>query len=180
MWEWLREILSESLGYLKFWVMVNQFEEGVLLSWGKFKRILKPGTHLKWPIMDYCYSTIVKYDTISIDEVNITTSDGLTITIGCIIEYDVEDVRKFLIETNDAKSNMKDVCRGVLSNVLEDCTWDEITKKTTMNKVKRMLESKYNDMGVRMKDVMFTDKCKTKALKLFTTRPNQDISVTHL
>ncbi len=168
MWEWLREILSQSLDYLKFFVIVNQYEEAILLSWGKFKRVRTPGTYLKWPIRDYYYHVIVTFDTISIDEVNITTADNQTISIGCVIEYGIKDVVKFLIDTNEAKGNMRDIARGVISNTLEDLTWEDVKKKTTLNAIRKKLTSKYEDMGVDVKDVMFTDKCKSFVLKVFS------------
>lgn len=180
MWEWLRDLLASCIDYLMPFVIVKAHEEAVLLSWGKYHLTRKPGTYMKWPVRDYYYHVSVKADTISIDEVNITTSDGQTISIGCVVEFEIENAYKFLIETNDAHSNMKDVCRGVLSSTLEEVGWEEIKKKPVMNRVTNKLKSKYTPMGVVVNDVMFTDKCKTFAFKVFHNRSNPDISVTHI
>lgn len=168
MWEWLREILSQSLDYLKFFVIVNDYEEALLLSWGKFKLVRTKGTYLKWPIRDFYYHVIVTKDTLSIDEVNLTTADNQTISVGCVIEFSVKDSKKFLIDTNEAPGNMRDIARGVISNTLEDLTWEDVKKKTTLNAIRRKLTTKYEDMGVEVRDVLFTDKCKSFVLKVFT------------
>lgn len=180
MWEWLKQLFSDGLGYIKFWAVIDAWEVGVKLSGGKFSGVKPPGTYLKWPIYDFYHSVVVTRDTLSVDEVNITTSDGQTISIGCMVEYEVEDAKMFLIDTNDARSNMKDICRGVLSSTLEEVGWEEIKKKPIMNRIQKKLETKYKDMGVKVIDVMFTDKCKTFAFKVFHNRANPDISVTHI
>ena len=166
--EWLQQIITEFFNYVKPWVLIEQFEQGVLLRYGKYRKCLSPGLYLKWPIIEYCHSAITTMDTIEVGEVNITTLDGQTISIGCYVEYSIADVKKYLMDVNDAKSNMKDICRGVLSNYLEDVSWEEIKKKTTINAIRRRLSAKYVDMGVEVKDIMFTDKCKSKVLKVFS------------
>lgn len=166
--EWLQQLITQFLDYLKPWVLIDQFEAGVLLRCGRYNRTLYPGLHLKWPFLDYYHSAIVTIDTLEVNEVNITTLDGQTISIGCYIEYLVIDVRKFLLDVNDAKTNMKDICRGILSNHLEDVTWEDIKKKPTINAIRKKLTSKYAEMGVEVKDVMFTDKCKSRVFKLFS------------
>ncbi len=175
LWEWLQQILSQSIDYLKFWVIVDEFEEAVLLSWGKVNKIRTAGTYLKWPIRDYYLHTIVTYDTLQVDDVILTTSDRETVSVGCVVEYSIKDVRKFLIDTNEAKGNMKDVCRGILTTTLEEVSWTEITKKTVLNRIKKQMEAKFDRMGVEVIDVMITDKCKTKAFKLFISKQTQEI-----
>jgi regulator of protease activity HflC (stomatin/prohibitin superfamily) len=161
------EFLSQFFEYIKPWVVIEQFEMGVLLRKGKYKSTLSPGWYLKWPFLDYTYSTIVSTDTIEIANVNITSLDGQTISTGFVVEYTIRDVKKFLIDTNDAKSNMKDLAKGVVSNHLEDVNWEDIRKKTTINAIKRKLSAKYEELGVSVKDVLFTDKCRSRAFKLF-------------
>lgn len=165
--ERILEFISQFFEYLKPWVLIEEFEEGVLLRWGKYKKTLKKGIYFKFPISDFSYSAIVSTDTLEITNVNITSADGQTISTGFVIEYTIKDVKKFLIDTNDAKSNMKDLAKGVVSNQLEDINWENIRKKTTINAIKRELSKKYEELGVSVKDVLFTDKCKSRAIKLF-------------
>lgn len=170
--EWVTQVLSQCGDYLKPWVLINQFEEGILLRWGKYIRILKPGLHPKWPIADYHYSAIVTADTMKIDAVNITTSDNKTISVSAVVEFEIEDVYKYLILTNDPRSNMHDVCRGVISTLLEDLDWYSIKKKTTLNAVGRRMTSKCQEMGVKVNNVSFTDKSMSLVLKMFTDNVN--------
>lgn len=169
---WIQKLLEEGWDYIKIFPIINKYEEGVLLRLGRplknGKSILKPGPHIKFPIIDYVHTAYVTADTMEIRPVNITTLDGKTSTDGLVVEYEVEDIYKYLIETNDPKSNMHDICRGILSSILEDLNWEDIRKKTTINAITRRIKEKCKEMGVRVKEVYFSDKCLTKAIKIFS------------
>lgn len=166
--EWIKELLSQWIDYLKPWVLIQQFEEGVLLRFGKFHSILKPGIHAKFPIADYHYSAIVTADTMKIDAVSITTLDNKTISVGAIVEFEISDIYKYLILTNDPRTNMHDICRGVISDLLEDTSWESIKKKTTLNAVTRRISKRCEEMGVNIRSVSFTDKSMAMVVKLFS------------
>lgn len=170
--QWIMKLLESGWDYIKFFTIINSFEQGLLLRLGKplknGKSVLKAGVHFKFPIIDYVYSAYVSVDTMEIKQVNITTLDGKTSTHGLVVKFDVVNIYKYIVDTNDPRSNMHDICRGILSNHLEDCNWDDIRKKPTINAIKRKIEKECEEMGVRIIDVYFTDKCLTKAIKLFS------------
>lgn len=170
--EWLKVILEQFWEYIKFWATVNQYQEMVLLRFGKFVKVLKPGTYFKIPFIDYAMEAHVKRDTLSIEPICITTIDGKTISIGMMEEHEVFDTHLFLVETNDALTNMKDVCRGEMSDLLEDITWADIKKKTTKNALKKKITEKYEQMGVRILDLKFTNKAETRSFTIASDKGN--------
>ena len=170
--QWIMKLLEAGWDYIKIFTVIAAYEEGVLLRLGKPLRkgrsVLKPGFHLKFPILDYVYTAIVTTDTMEIKAVNITTLDGKTSTNGLIVKFRVSDIYKYLIETNEPRSNMHDLCRGILSNYLEDCNWEDIRKKPTINAIRKKIALECDEMGVEVLDVYFSDKCLTRAIKLFS------------
>jgi regulator of protease activity HflC (stomatin/prohibitin superfamily) len=88
--QWIMKLFEAGWDYIKIFTIIAAYEEGVLLRIGKPLRkgrsILKPGFHLKFPILDYVYTAIVTTDTMEIKAVNITTLDGKTSTNGLIIK----------------------------------------------------------------------------------------------
>lgn len=167
MFDWIKEILSQCWDHIKFWAVINHYEEGVLLRFGNYKKVLLPGLHFKIPIADYVFSSIVKIDTMPITPVNICTIDNKTITIGAMVKYDIVDIKKYLIDTNEAKGNMQDLSRGIISDYLEDCTWDDIRLKKTIKKITNLISKEAEEMGIRVLEVKFTDKCITRTFKIF-------------
>jgi len=168
--QWLASTIDRFADYIKPWVVVNGYEEAVILRWGKYHRTLKPGTYPKFPIADYALTEHVKPDTMEIPPITITTADGKPVSIGMIIHYDITNVEKFLIENNDSRSNMLQLGSAELSDHLEDIPWIDIKKKTTKNAVQRKIAPYFDAMGVRILDLKFKDKVEVRPYKLFTDK----------
>lgn len=167
---WIKDIFVYFIDYLKFWVVVNHYEEAIVLRNGKYHRTLSAGLWPKWTIFEYYITIHIKPDTMEFEPITITTLDGETAAIGLEIEYEVVDSKKYMVETNDAPSNMRDVARGEMSELLEDLNWNDIRKKATKNALKRQLSAIYEGMGVKLNDLKFTNKAKTRAYRLFSDK----------
>lgn len=171
--EWIQQLISQFLDYLKFWVVIEKFEMGVLLTLGKFPIVLKPGYYPKLPFFQYCHIDIVTRDTMEVEEVNVTTLDDQTMSAGYMVEFYINDIKKFLIDTHEARTNMKHICRAIVSSKLEDISWEAIRKKPTNNAILSKLKEKFQEMGVVVINGDFTDKAKSRVFKVFGT-PKKD------
>lgn len=152
-------------------IFILEYKEAVLFRAGKFRKIWLPGAHLRIPFVDTYITENVKTDTIKINEVNVTTLDGKTVTIGCEFELKITDIHQALVNTNDWRSNLHDIAQGILSDNLEDIDWDDIRKKTTKNAIAKKIEHRAFEMGITTSNFNFTDKAVTKAFKLFNNSP---------
>lgn len=161
--EWLKTKIDTYSDYLKFWVLVEHFEEALILRNGVYHRTLKRGLWPKFPIFEYFYTVSIKPETINIPPIAVTTSDGKTVIAGIMIEYEIVDSKLFVLENNDSISNAKDIVMGKLSDLLEDITLEEIGKKTTKNRLERSIRSKFEEMGMKILGIDFTHKYQTTA-----------------
>lgn len=151
-------------------IFVLEYKEGVMFRAGKFKKVWLPGPHLRIPFVDTYYTENVKVDTMRVEEVNITTLDGKTVTIGCEFELNITDIVKAVVNTNDWRSNMHDIAQGILSDNLEDIDWEDIRKKTTKNAIAKKIEQRAIEMGITTHNFNFTDKAITRAITLFNNK----------
>ena len=141
--------------YLSPIVFVREYEGGVMLRMGKFKKYLKPGINFKWPYpFREAHKTLIKSQTLSV-EVSVTTSDNKTITLEVIIEYEITDVKLWLLEANDAETNLTDLLKGFSTDVLVDESYEEINKKTIKTKIKNKLNEQIGYLGVKVNKVLF-------------------------
>lgn len=170
MFEWIKEVLVMFADYLKCWVLVNHYEGAVILRKGVYYKTLTPGLYWKVPFIDYSLTCHVKTDTMEFEPIAITTLDNKTISIGMEIEYEVEDIKLYLVETNDAPSNMRDIARGEMSDYLEDINWVDIKKKTTKNALRKIISSRFETMGIKLRDLKFTNKSESRVYRLFSDK----------
>jgi len=166
--EWITKAIDQLADYIKPWVLVNSYQEAVIQRTGVYHRTLPPGLHPKWPFFEYHRFVNVKPDTIEMEPIAITTLDGKTVALGLMIHYQITNSKKFELDNNDSITNVRDIARAEMSDLLEDINWTDTRKKTTKNALQRSLTPKFADMGITILDLKFTHKCETRAFKLFT------------
>lgn len=159
MFEFLKELFFQLQHHLMPFTVIHVYERGVRLRLGKNPTLLNPGLKWKWPLADDIFTCIITVDTLATHPVHITTTDEKTITVTPVIEFIIEDPIKWLMETNEAVSNLHDLTRGVVADHLTECSWEECKKKTTDTEIKRKLNSKVSDMGAKVARVMLADMC---------------------
>lgn len=149
-------------------VFILAYKKGVMFRAGKYLKSLEPGWYFRIPFIDDYHQEFVMLDTMCTDVVNITTLDGKTASIAGEFDLSVYDVYKATVLTNDWRSNLMDIARGIISDELEDRNWEEICKKTTKNAIEKRIQKRATEMGVDISNFNFTDKSLSRAYKLFT------------
>jgi hypothetical protein len=117
--------------------------------------------------VDDYHSENVVGDTLNIKPVTITTLDSKTVSIGCEFDFYINNIYLAVVQTNDWRSNLHDICMGILSDHLEDCNWEDIKKKVVKNQIFKRIEKRALEMGVTISNFNFTDKSVTRALTLY-------------
>ena len=75
------------------WKIVDQWEEGVHLSTGKFKKIIKPGLNFKIPFFDQIITTPVITQTVNLSAQTVTSEDNRSVVLTSIVRYHIHDVQ---------------------------------------------------------------------------------------
>jgi len=150
-------------------VFILEFDKGRMFRAGRFLKILEPGWHFRIPFIDTVFIENVVNTTICIREVNITTSDNKSVSIAAKINLEIFDLHKSSVLTNDWKSNIVDVSRGIISKNLMMYTWDEICKGSVEEKISKLIEEEALKIGLRIWSFHFTDKLVIFGLKMFNS-----------
>lgn len=143
--------------YILPFTIIRIYERGVLLTFGKYPRQLKPGLRIKVPFIQEILTDIVTNDTMQAGCVHVTTNDSKTILVSPIIEYIIIDPIKWIIETNEARTNLHDILRSVTADYLTDVSWEECKKKSTLTGIKNKLNKRIESMGAVVTQMMFGD-----------------------
>lgn len=173
MFDKLADLLVLVWHQLKPIIFILQYETGVQFRGGKYLKVLTPGIHFKIPFVDDIHIESTAEDKITIDEVNINTLDNKTISIGGVLELKVIDAYKAFINAHNWRENIVDISRGIISDYLEDCTWEDIKLKKTKNAIFRSIKSKAEEMGIDLLSFTFTDKANSRVYKIVTHKPKE-------
>lgn len=135
--------------------IVNQWEEGVHLRNGKFKRVVKPGLNFKVSFFDTIITTPVITQTVNLRSQTVTSKDEKSIVLSSIVRYHVHDVEKFLLGVMHANDVLVDTTQGIIRDIVEDTDWNDLVDLT--NKVTPTVNEQVNKWGITIELVSFPD-----------------------
>jgi regulator of protease activity HflC (stomatin/prohibitin superfamily) len=156
--QWISDILPV--------VIIPSYEEGVHLSFGKYKRTIKPGMHFKIPFVDEILHQHVVVTTLSLPAQSLYTLDKQNFVVKGVVKYKISDVKTFLLEVYDAKDALSDMTMSIIKNIVisipaEMCIDPELDALLTK---KARVEAK--KWGVEIQQVTLTDVAPIKSYRL--------------
>ncbi|NBW33817.1 MAG: SPFH domain-containing protein [Cytophagia bacterium] len=166
MFDKLIELLAQWWNFLMPAVIIPDYEEAVLLRAGRFKKVLKPGFHVKLPIVDEVVQQHVVVTTLSLSAQSLYTKDKQNVVVKGVVKYRISDVKVFLLEVFDAQDALADMTQSIIKNIiislpLEACIDPEIDN--TLTKKVRVEAKKW---GVDIQQVTLTDIAPIRSFRL--------------
>lgn len=145
-----------------FTTIVDEFEAGVVLRFGHYSRDLDPGLHFYWP---FCIERVITCsvvpDATELNEQKFTIKDGTTIAVKAVVTYKVGNVKRHLLEVEDAETSMLDACSGVLRRHLSGHAWEELADPEACERIEQAaaaeMHSEALQWGIKIQRVRFPD-----------------------
>ena len=147
-------------------IIIRDYEEAVLLRFGIFKRVLKPGVHFKMPLFDEVIDQHVVVTTLSLDAQSLYTKDKQNIVVKGVIKYKIADVKIFLLEVFDAQDALSDMSQSIIKNVIMSMTMDECTDSELDNTLTKKVRVEARKWGVEVQQVTLTDLAPIRSYRL--------------
>ena len=146
---------------LRFWfdlmpmTVIDQWEEGVLLRFGRFVKVVKPGLVWKIPFADAVWKHTVITQSIDIPPQSVTTADNKNVVVKGIIRFTISDIKLFLTTITEPKDVLTDTTGGMIRGIIENTKWTDIVdidKKLTAEVGKFVKK-----WGIKVEKVTLTD-----------------------
>lgn len=157
MFDKLIEILTTFWSYLTPAVIIPSYEEGVLLRFGRFKKVLGPGFHVKLPLFDEVLMQHVVVTTLSLASQSLYTKDKQNIVVKGVIKYKIADVKTFLLEVFDAQDALADMTQSIIKNIIISLTLEECIDSDIDNLLTKKARVEARKWGVDIQQVTLTD-----------------------
>ena len=134
------------------WKIVDQWEEGVHLSTGKF--------------FDQIITTPVITQTVNLSAQTVTSEDNRSVVLTSIVRYHIHDVQKFLLGVMHANDVLVDTTQGIIRDVVEGCRWEDLYDLGSV--VTPEVNEQVGKWGITVEQVSFPDLGEIKTYRLIT------------
>jgi regulator of protease activity HflC (stomatin/prohibitin superfamily) len=166
MFDRLIDLIGNWIEKLLPFFIVMDYEEAVILRFGKFHRVAKPGLHFRIPFVDEPMTNHVVVTTLSLPPQSLYTKDKQNIVVKGVIKYRIADVQTFLLEVYDAQDAISDMTQSIIKNVIMDKTMDECIDPEIDNTLAKKARVEAKKWGVEIQQVTLTDLAPIKSFRL--------------
>ncbi len=146
---------------------VKQYDNGILLRMGKFKKIVHPGVVFKIPFLDKVETTTIVTTTLSVATQSVVTKDEKQLVVKSVVKYKVSDVELFMLNVYDATDAIADITQAIIKEQIAQRNFKECIENDFDNTVTKKLRVEVRKWGIEVDRVTLTDIGQIKSLRLF-------------
>jgi regulator of protease activity HflC (stomatin/prohibitin superfamily) len=157
MFDKLIDIIIGFLDGLKAWAVVNAYQEGVVLRFGRYHRTLNPGIHWVIPLAETVEEVVMVPTTITLPAQTITTKDGKVVVAKAMVKCRVADSRVYTVEVYDAKDALSDTTCGIIFDTVHGMDMAAINEMSLSSTVTVAAKKEARKWGMSVLAVTFTD-----------------------
>lgn len=163
----LIDLLLQWVSFFVPFTVVDQFEEAVVLRFGRFHRELEPGFHWLIPFeVERVIADNVVPRTLNLGAQSLTTKDGAQIVLGVILTARIHDIRKAILEVENVDAAVQDSCYAEVARVVHEHTWEELQAESINDELLRACRKRAFSYGVEIMRTQLSDLARCKSLRL--------------
>ena len=138
---------------------INQYERGILFKRGKYAKVLEPGWHVIWPIIQSCKKIDIRTRAVDVPEQVAITSDNVSIKINAVIYYKVFDAGKALCEVENFNYAVGQLAQTTMRNVVGTVTLDQLLtdREKISSNICQIIDKATDPWGVKVENVELKD-----------------------
>lgn len=154
-----------------FWVVIDEYERGVMLRLGKYQRNLEPGFHWRYPCgIDLAMVDNVVTRTTDLTAQSLTTKDNKTVSVRVVVTSNIRDIKKALLEVEGMDHALTDSCAAAVGDYVQGLTWDELRSSLSSDSLTKLCRKNAWRYGVEIERVQLADLSISRVIRLHTSK----------
>jgi regulator of protease activity HflC (stomatin/prohibitin superfamily) len=163
----LVDVLLQFLDKFAFIVIVDAYEQVIVLRLGRYNRTLMPGPHWIWPFAETAISENVVSKVYDLNAQSLTTKDGVSIVVSGIVTARVHDVRKALLGVEGVTDAIKNASVAEIARAVAGANWEELTTPQFGYLLTGACRRRGFKWGMEIDEVQLSDVSKSRSIRLF-------------
>lgn len=164
----LVEFLLGFADFFRFWIIIDEYERGIVLRLGRFNREIGPGFHWKLFGFEEEMTVTTSISTTDLGPQTLTTKDNVSVVVIAIIKYQIKNVKPYFLEVNQTKDVLCDVAAGAVKDVIYSSSFNDLSLNSAKLEldVLNLVRKEVNSYGFKIHKVTFSTLGKIKTLRL--------------
>ncbi len=145
-----------SLMFLPATVAINkQWEEAIILRFGKFQRLVGPGFFFKWPFAESFLKQDRRIITLDVSRQEVMTKDNISVSIDAVVFMKVVNTKDSLVNIQNVWNSVMKYAQTTMRDVVGNVELDELLarREEIAKKIAKIVEMETQDWGVDITSV---------------------------
>lgn len=138
---------------------INEYQRGVLFTFGRFSRILTPGLNIVLPIIQIVKKVDIRTKVTDVPEQDALTKDNVSIKINAVVYYRVFDSAKAVLEVENYVYAVSQLSQTTMRNTVGQFTLDELltNRESISQNLRTILDIETDVWGIKVENVELKD-----------------------
>jgi len=144
-------LAAVSLFPLPATVAINkEWEEAIILRFGKFQRLVGPGFFFKWPYIETFLKQDKRIITLDIQRQEVMTKDNISVTVDAVVFVKVVNTKDSLVNIRNIWDSVMKIAQTTMRDVVGDVELDELLARRdeVADKIANIVDRETKDWGV--------------------------------
>lgn len=166
MFEKLIELLAGAWSNLRPYEIVEAYNRGVVLRFGRYHRTLAPGLHWKWPFAEDIVSVLACITTLPLPPQTLTTYDDVGVVVAAVVKYEIVKPEPYVTDIWDQRDVLSDVTMGAVRKAVSATKYVDLIASPPEDRVLELVRKEVNRYGFKIHAITFTDLGRVRSLRL--------------
>ena len=128
----------------------NEWEEAIILRFGKFQRLVGPGFFFKWPYIETFLKQDKRIINLDIQRQEVMTKDNISVTVDAVVFVKVVNTKDSIVNIRNVWDSVMKYAQTTMRDVVGDVELDELLARRdeVADKIAKMVERETLEWGV--------------------------------
>lgn len=138
---------------------VNQYQRGVMFTFGKYTGTKNPGWRLVIPIFQRMVKVDLRTKVVDVPDQEAITKDNISVRINAVIYYKINDASKSIIEVENFYFAVSQLAQTTMRNAVGEVELDELLKNRDeiADKIKAIVDKASDPWGILVEGLELKD-----------------------
>ncbi|MDH5713409.1 MAG: SPFH domain-containing protein [Candidatus Bathyarchaeota archaeon] len=140
-----------SVAFLPSTVAINkEWEEAIVLRFGKFQRLVGPGFFFKWPFAESFLKQDRRIITLDVSRQEVMTKDNISVSVDAVVFMKVVNTKDSLVNIQNVWNSVMKYAQTTMRDAVGDVELDELLARRdeVANKIAKIVERETSEWGV--------------------------------
>lgn len=138
---------------------INEYQRGVMFSFGKYSGTKEPGWRIVIPIFQMMKKVDMRVKAVDVPDQEAITLDNVSVRVNAVIYYKVSDAAKALIQVEKYRHAVSQMAQTTMRNVVGEVDLDDLLSKRDelSGKIQQIIDSATDPWGITVESVDLKD-----------------------